>query len=66
MLSCEQNIFLGVYLRSDDDEIASEFRGMGIRIEDDILITNNEPHILTKSCPKSVEEIERIMKHPKE
>ncbi len=35
---------------------------IGIRIEDDILVTEDEPVILTKSIPKTVEEIEHLMR----
>ena len=37
------------------------YRGIGIRIEDDVLITENGAEILTAECPKEVEEIERLM-----
>jgi Xaa-Pro aminopeptidase len=35
--------------------------GLGIRIEDDIVVTKGEPINLTKAIPKEVDEIERIM-----
>ncbi|MEY2752965.1 MAG: hypothetical protein RLZZ570_911, partial [Bacteroidota bacterium] len=35
--------------------------GLGIRIEDDVVVTQGEPINLTKAIPKEVEEIERIM-----
>ena len=34
---------------------------MGIRIEDDILITEEGAHNLTMACPKDADEIEQIM-----
>jgi len=37
------------------------YRGIGIRIEDDVLITDNGPDVLTAECPKEVEDIERLM-----
>lgn len=37
------------------------YRGIGIRIEDDVLITESGPEVLTAECPKEVEDIERLM-----
>lgn len=36
--------------------------GLGIRIEDDIVVTKGEPINLTKAIPKEVEDIERLMR----
>lgn len=38
-----------------------EFGGIGIRIEDDIVITNGEPLVLTSEAPKEIDEIENLM-----
>lgn len=51
----------GVYLQPDDTSIAEKWRGIGIRIEDDIIITNDEPEITTSGVPKSVREIEALL-----
>jgi len=42
----------GIYIQEE---------GIGIRIEDDILITKKGPHNLMKNIPKEVEEIEELM-----
>lgn len=39
-----------------------EFHGLGLRIEDDILITETGIEVLTQSCPKTISEIESIMR----
>ena len=44
------------------DDIPAEFRGIGIRIEDDIRITDNEPENLTCGVPASADEIEALMR----
>jgi Xaa-Pro aminopeptidase len=51
----------GLYVASDDEEAPERFRGMGIRIEDDILIGEEGPINLTEEIPKTVEEIEELM-----
>ena len=38
-----------------------KYRGIGIRIEDNILITEMAPVNLSRNCPRTVEEIEAIM-----
>jgi Xaa-Pro aminopeptidase len=38
---------------------------IGVRIEDDVLITDGEPDVLSGKLPKTVEEIEKIMAGPK-
>ncbi|KAI8510523.1 Xaa-Pro aminopeptidase 3 [Branchiostoma belcheri] len=51
----------GIYIREDDHAAPAEFRGIGIRVEDDVLITEGDPRILTRNCPKEVHEIEQLM-----
>lgn len=38
-----------------------EYRGIGIRIEDNVLITDGKPDVLTRNCPKHPDDIENIM-----
>lgn len=47
----------GVYIPADCKEVHEEFRGLGIRIEDDILCTNHGLENLTKDCRKYVHEL---------
>ena len=45
----------------EDVEIPERYSGIGIRIEDDVLITNDVPVVLSSSCPKEINEIEDIV-----
>ncbi|MDF1562673.1 MAG: aminopeptidase P N-terminal domain-containing protein [Deltaproteobacteria bacterium] len=51
----------GLYVRADDEEAPERFRGIGIRIEDDVVITAGEPEILTADAPKEIAAIEALM-----
>ena len=48
----------GLYVQADDMDAPAEYRGIGIRIEDDILVTKTGARNLTAQIPKSIEEIE--------
>ena len=52
----------GLYVRADDVEAPDYFRGIGIRIEDDLLVTKKGHQILTAACPKTRKQIEAAMK----
>ncbi len=51
----------GLYIAEDMEEVGEEYRGIGIRIEDDILVTEDGNEVLTKKAPKTIEDIELIM-----
>eukprot|EP01102_Stenamoeba_stenopodia_P010710 TRINITY_DN3257_c0_g1_i1.p1 TRINITY_DN3257_c0_g1~~TRINITY_DN3257_c0_g1_i1.p1 ORF type:complete len:542 (+),score=64.08 TRINITY_DN3257_c0_g1_i1:109-1626(+) len=52
----------GLYIPPDDEQFYEEFRGMGIRIEDDVLITAGQgPEVLTSGVPTSVDGIESLV-----
>ncbi|XP_014784854.1 xaa-Pro aminopeptidase 3 [Octopus bimaculoides] len=51
----------GIYIPETNMMVPAEFRGIGIRIEDNVLITNSSPVILSSNCPKRVEDIEDVM-----
>lgn len=50
----------GVYINHKQKQLPQEFHGLGIRIEDDVLITENGPIVLTRNCAKEVFDIENI------
>jgi Xaa-Pro aminopeptidase len=50
----------GIYVAPDDEEASDKLRGIGIRIEDDVLVTPDGRDVITAAVPKSVEEIEAL------
>lgn len=51
----------GLYVQPDDDTVSERWRGMGIRIEDDVLVTDDAPEVLTDGVPKDRAAIEALM-----
>jgi len=51
----------GIYIALDTKDIPEKYLGIGVRIEDDVLCTNNGPRVLTTKVPKHPEEIEALM-----
>ncbi|HTH50961.1 MAG TPA: aminopeptidase P N-terminal domain-containing protein [Pyrinomonadaceae bacterium] len=51
----------GIYVPPDDKSAPAKYRGIGIRIEDDVLVTENGNVNLTAKVPKNPDEIEGIM-----
>ena len=51
----------GIYIKAEKS-IPSMFHDIGIRIEDDILISKKGPTVLTSSLPKEIDDIEKIMR----
>lgn len=50
----------GIYIRADDESVEEKYRGIGIRIEDDILITSEGCENLSAMIAKTVDEIEAV------
>lgn len=65
---CEQSLvntgyisIEGLYIPTDETQVDVAFRGIGIRIEDDVLITAGDPVVLSDNCPKEVADIEELV-----
>ena len=51
----------GLYIPPDDKSAPAKYRGIGVRIEDDVLVTTDGNHNLTGKVPKDPDEIEALM-----
>lgn len=51
----------GLYIAPDCSDVDPKWRGIGVRIEDDALVTQEGCEILTQGLPKTVAEIEALM-----
>jgi Xaa-Pro aminopeptidase len=51
----------GIYISSDSNA-PEKYRGIGVRIEDDILVTAKGAKVLSRKVPKSIPEIEDLMR----
>ncbi|MBW2448299.1 MAG: aminopeptidase P N-terminal domain-containing protein [Deltaproteobacteria bacterium] len=52
----------GLYISPDDEVVPSGFRGIGVRIEDDVVVTTDGYENLTAALPRKPEEIEALVK----
>jgi len=51
----------GIYISPDNKTVAKKWRGIGIRIEDDVLVTRKGHKVLSAGAPKTIAEIETFM-----
>jgi Xaa-Pro aminopeptidase len=51
----------GLYIAETAENIPDKYRGIGVRIEDDVLVTPEGHRVLTAKAPKQIEEIEKLM-----
>jgi len=52
----------GIYISENAEDVDEKWRGIGIRIEDDIVVTETGCDILSKNLPKRTDEIEALMR----
>jgi len=50
----------GLYVAEDDETVEPRWRGIGIRIEDDVLVTADGHEVLTAALPTSADEVEAL------
>ena len=51
----------GIYILDSLDGIDDKWKGIGVRIEDDIVITDKDFEILTPDIPRTIEEVEQTV-----
>ncbi len=59
VLTVEPGLYFGAW--RPDVECPKRYLDIGIRIEDDVLVTSGEPVVLSGDCPKTIAEIEAIV-----
>jgi Xaa-Pro aminopeptidase len=52
----------GLYFQAEDQTVPEDLRGIGIRIEDDILVTEDGTENLSGAMPRAVEAVEAWMR----
>ncbi|MDH3411169.1 MAG: Xaa-Pro aminopeptidase [Gammaproteobacteria bacterium] len=51
----------GIYIRGGEKGVAKKWHNIGVRIEDDVLVTRDKPQVLTKAAPKRIDEVEALV-----
>ncbi len=51
----------GIYIPPSATSVAEDWRGVGIRIEDDVAVTRDGPDVLTSDVCKTINEVEALM-----
>jgi Xaa-Pro aminopeptidase len=48
----------GIYIATDSESVDERWRGIGVRIEDDVVVTDSSHEVLTEGIPKTIDELE--------
>ena len=59
VITVEPGLYFGAW--RPDVDCPERYANIGIRIEDDVLITNDGPDVLSKDCPKTITDIEALV-----
>jgi len=51
----------GLYIRAADD-VPERLRDIGVRIEDDVVVTDGECEVITSEAPKRIDDVEALMR----
>ena len=51
----------GIYINDSHEDVAKKWHNIGVRIEDDVLVTKDGYTILSEACPTQADEIEKLM-----
>ncbi len=51
----------GIYIAPDIKGVPAKYKGIGVRIEDDVVVTKGAPLVLTEGVPKDPDEVEALM-----
>ena len=51
----------GLYIAADDLSVAERWRGIGVRIEDDVVVTPDGNEVLSAALPKDPEALEALL-----